>query len=107
MPPVPSMLAAGKERAARRVGIGGRSERASHHGIMREASPFEHRPSGARRDTGWHATRACFFRPKACQYAPFMGMTRFASPRVRRPAAPRLLSSSPCAGRPASANGLN
>ena len=26
---------------------GGRSERASHYGIMREASPFEHRPGGA------------------------------------------------------------
>ena len=32
--------------------------------------------SGACRHEGWHATRACIFTPKACQYPPFAGMTR-------------------------------
>jgi hypothetical protein len=36
--------------------------------------------SGACRHEGWHATRACFFTPKACQYPPFARMTRLANP---------------------------
>ena len=67
LPPV----ARGKERAAKaRRSRGGRSERASHHGTMREISPFEVSSQRRTPNMGRHATRVCFFPPKACQYAP-------------------------------------
>jgi hypothetical protein len=57
--------------------------------IMRENTPFEHFCSGARRYEGWHATRACFLRSKACQYAPLRttpstGRSAAASPPPHR-----------------------
>ena len=68
VPPAPS-------GSARKKGTGGEGAsgnlgmlRARPHvtRIMREKTPFEHFRSGARRDKGWHATRACFFTPKTC-----------------------------------------
>ena len=61
----------GRNGRRRRVEWWGYPPGALHATGQCAKSPFlERRPSGARRDTGWHATRACFFRPKACQYAP-------------------------------------
>ena len=54
----------------RRVGERGRSERAlTPHGQCAKIPSIR---SGARRYEGWHPTRACFFKPKTCQYPPFV-----------------------------------
>ena len=94
--PPPSVVGK-RERAAkarRREG----SLRARPHATaaMREASLSSIR-GGARRYEGWHATRACFFPPKACQYL------RFAAPRPGssgRPSASAIGTSSDAQSRP-------
>ena len=101
-----SLNVSGRTGGEARRNSGGRSERASHHGTMREASlsnivPVAHAEilEGIR-----HAP--AFFGQKP-DNARHHGLTCFASPCVSWPAAPRLLSSSPCAGRPNGANGTN
>ena len=78
---------------------GGRSERALTPRDNARSLPL--RTSSQRRTPRYWT--ACdprlLFPAKSLPTCAIMGMTRFASPRVRRPAAPRLLSSSPCAGR--------
>jgi hypothetical protein len=66
--PPPPAVQERRERAAKARRNQGGSLRARPHAtrIMREKTPFEHFRSGARRDKGWHATRACFFTPKTC-----------------------------------------
>ena len=57
------------------------SERLSHHGIMRSLPLRTFSQRRALRYSGWQPTRACFFRPKACQYPRFMGR-RASSSRI-------------------------
>ena len=65
VPPVPSMLAAGKERAARHVGIVGNAPSAPHTTGQRAKPPF--RTSSQWRTPRYSTAcdRACSFRPKA------------------------------------------
>jgi hypothetical protein len=69
VPPAPSMYlgAHRRERAAkaRRSGWNASSAPPRYADNARK-TPFEHFRSGAPRYEGWHATRACFFTPKAC-----------------------------------------
>jgi hypothetical protein len=99
-PPPPCLGAEEGTGGWARRNSGGRSERALHHGIMREASPSNIIPAVHRRYAEGYATHACFFQPKACQYAPSIGMTRFASPRIRRPAPPARFRPAPAPGDP-------
>jgi hypothetical protein len=90
--PPPPVVQERRERAAkaRRNGRGFCAPSApSRHGDNARY-PLRAFCSGARRYGGRHATRACYFTPKACQYPPFMG---------RR--APRLASEAPVPPRPA------
>ena len=68
----PGLLRHRRERAAKARRSCGDTLRARPHaaGLMREKIALSSIRSGAHRDKGYHATRACFFRPKACQYAP-------------------------------------
>jgi hypothetical protein len=67
---------------------GGRSERASHHGITREASPFEHRPSGARPRYRTACDPRLLFPAKSLPIRAIHwndALRHRASPRVKRP----------------------
>jgi hypothetical protein len=69
--PPPPVVQERRERAAKaRRNRGALRARPRAARITREVSASKHSPSGARRYEGWHATRACFFTPKTCHYAP-------------------------------------
>ena len=82
VPRRPFSLRQRRERAAKaRRNRWVSSERLSHHGIMRSLPLRTFSQRRALRYSGWQPTRACFFRPKACQYPRFMGR-RASSSRI-------------------------